>query len=215
MGQKRLPAVTAIALLAVLAWGCGDDPTCADCPPGDDHPVYLPQTSPENVINNLRVSYLRREIGPYAKLLAPDFRFYFQSADIPPGLPCEYWNRDEDSTGTGALFGATTEVSNIFVDLGAFTVEDSVRVEDPGVKRIRLTHVKLEVELFNGTHCWCRATLRSSTSARVARKRAPTRISGTLSRGMTFAVALVHPGGARCAGRIRTRPRPPKPQQSV
>ncbi len=92
----------------------------------------------------------RREIEQYAKLLDPDFRFYFQQADIPAGLPREYWNRDEDSTGTGALFDAT-EVSGINLDLGAFTVEDSVRVEDPGVKRIRLTHVKLEVELISGT----------------------------------------------------------------
>ncbi len=140
--------LVAAALLAVLAWGCGEDPTCVDCC-DDCWSVYLPQTSPEYVLENLAASYERHEIEEYAKLLDPTFIFKFQQADIPPGLLREYWNRDEDSTGTGALFN-TDEVSSIHVDLGAFTVVDDDRLAEPGAKRIRLTHVKLEVEQVNG-----------------------------------------------------------------
>jgi hypothetical protein len=153
MRSRRPWWIGVLVVLAGLAWGCGEDPTCGDCCSGDcPHPPpgYLPQTSPENVLNNLHASYVRREIEEYAKLLAPDFRFYFQEADIPAGLPREYWNRDEDSTGTGALL-SSSEVSSINLDLGTFAVEDAGRPDEPGAKRIRLTHVNLEVEQFNGT----------------------------------------------------------------
>jgi hypothetical protein len=106
------------------------------------------------VVNILVASYERREIEGYAPLLAPDFRFYFQPDDIPRGLPREYWNREEDSTGTGALFdasfGAAAEISSISVDLGAFAPEDAGRPDVPGAKRIRLTHAKLVVDQSNG-----------------------------------------------------------------
>jgi hypothetical protein len=138
--------VVAATLLAVLAWGCGEDATCPNC----RYPAYLPQTSPENVLHNLKESWEFREIEPYAALLAPDFRFYFRQDDVPPDLPRDYWNRDEDSTGTGTLFNATTAVDTISVNLGTFTVEDSVRVDQPDVKRIRLTHSMLKVEQRNG-----------------------------------------------------------------
>lgn len=140
--------VVAATLLAVLAWGCGEDPTCTNCPLPDL--LYLPQTSPANVVNNLATSWEHRHIEPYANLLAPDFRFYFQQSDLPPGLQRDYWNRDEDSTGTGGLFGATAQVLSISVELGTFAVEDSVRVDQPDVKRIRLTRSKLEVKQSNG-----------------------------------------------------------------
>jgi len=146
MTARRLWMIAALVMLAGFAWGCGKDATCPNC----RYPAYLPQTSPENVLHNLKESWEFREIDEYAKLLDPDFRFYFQQADIPPGLPRDYWNRDEDSTGTGALFNAATEVTDIRLDLGAFTVEDSVRVDQPDVKRIRLTHAKLEVDHVNG-----------------------------------------------------------------
>lgn len=149
MRQKSLLIAAAITLLAVLAWGCGEDPDCVTCH-HEVLPKYLPQTSPENVVNNLAASYERREIDQYGVLLDPQFIFKFQTADIPSDLERDYWNRDEDSTGTGALFSAANEVNAIYVDLGAFTVEDSIRVDQPDVKRIRLTHVKLEVELSNG-----------------------------------------------------------------
>ena len=145
----RLWTVAALVVLAAFVWGCGEESDCVNCPPPP--PRYPNQTSPENVVESLAASYERREIEPYAVLLDPEFRFYFQQRDIPADLPRESWNRDEDSTGTAALFNATTEVSKISLDLGAFAPEDANRPDEPGARRIRLTHVKLEVEQFDGT----------------------------------------------------------------
>ncbi len=146
--MKRFVQFAVFAVVVVFAFkGC-------IFAPGTDDPVppkeYLPQTSPENVVNNLATSYERREIEQYAKLLDPEFIFKFQTADVPEGLERDYWNRDEDSTGTGALFDATTLVSTITLDLGAYESEDAGRPDLPGGRRIRLTHVKLEVEQVDG-----------------------------------------------------------------
>ncbi len=143
MRKRSLVSAAAIVLLAVLVWGCDEDPTCVYPPPPDPG-----QTSPENVVSTLAASYQRREIEYYAVLLDPEFRFYFQPRDIPDGLERDHWNRDEDSTGTEALFGATAEVSAIYLDLGAFASEDAGRIDEPGAKRIRLTHVKIEVDQY-------------------------------------------------------------------
>ena len=145
--MKRFVQLTVLALVAVFVFkGCIFDP-------GKEKPVeikgYLPQTSPENVVNNLQASYQRKEIEEYAKLLDPTFIFKFQQADIPPDLPRDYWTRDEDSTGTDALF-TTDEVSTISLDPGAYSSVDAGRLDEPGAKQIRLTHVKLEVEQVNG-----------------------------------------------------------------
>ena len=146
MTTRRLWPIAMLASMAAFAWGCDDGPDGG----GDPFSDY-PPPSPENLIIDLAASYEDRDVEQYAKLLDPEFIFYFQPADIPAGLEREYWNRDEDSTGTAALFNAVNQVTGIYVDLGAFTVEDSVRAEDPGVKRIRLTHSKLEVDLSDGT----------------------------------------------------------------
>ncbi len=132
-----------LVLLVGLAWGCGDDDVI-----GPEPDPYLPLTSPENILHNLEASWERRDILRYAELLDPEFRFYFQQLDVPPGLPLAYWNRDEDSTGTGALL-ASPEVKEIHVDLGPFTVEDAGRVDYPGARRVRLTQARLEVALAN------------------------------------------------------------------
>jgi hypothetical protein len=145
--MKRFVQFAGLAVVAVFVFkGCIFSP---DPKPPVPPREYLPQTSPENVVNNLATSYERREIEQYAKLLDPTFIFKFQTPDIPEDLPRDYWNRDEDSTGTGALFDALI-VSSIALDLGAYSSEDAGRPDLPGGKRIRLTHVKLTVDQSNG-----------------------------------------------------------------
>ena len=147
--MRRFVRFSVFAIAAVFVFkGCIFSPDVKDPEPPID---YKDQTSPENVVNNLAASYERREIEPYAVLLDPQFIFRFQTKDVPVGLERDYWNRDEDSTGTAALFNATTEVSKISLELGAYSSVDAGRVDMPGAKRIRLTNVKLEVEQFNGT----------------------------------------------------------------
>ncbi len=144
---KRLVWGGVFVALAGFAWGCGEE-LVGD--PGDLPPGYLPQTSPENVLQNLQVSYQRREIEEYVKLLDPVYIFKFQQADIPPDLPREYWNRDEDSTMVAALFD-NPDVVRISLDFGPFAAEDAGRLDEPQANRIRLTHVRIEVELRDGT----------------------------------------------------------------
>jgi hypothetical protein len=106
---------------------------------------YKPQTSPENVVHNLQVSYRQREILEYAKLLAQDFQFIFQTTD-PSRPPEGFWARDEDSTGTDALFRAP-DVIDIRIDLIHGLAEDPSEVGfDEGVKLIRINQTFLEVD---------------------------------------------------------------------
>ncbi len=145
--MKRFVHYAVFALVAVVVFkGCIFSP---DTKPPREPVEYLPPTSPENVVNNLQASYERKEIEAYAVLLDPQFIFRFQALDVPPGLDREYWNRDEDSTGTAALF-STNEVNSITLDPGVYESEDALRPDVPGAKRIRLTNVKLEVDQTNG-----------------------------------------------------------------
>lgn len=150
MTAKRLWSIGVFVMLAGFAWGCGDD-RCLNCwDPGHPSLQYLPQTSPENVLHNWQASYERREIEQYAKLLDPQYVFKLEAGDIPPDLVRDYWNRDEDSTMTMALFDSPYVV-RINLDLGTFSVEDAGRADVPGAQRIRLTHATLEVELSSDT----------------------------------------------------------------
>jgi hypothetical protein len=111
---------------------------------------YVPQTSPENVLHNLQVSWARREIEQYAKLLDPQYIFKLEARDIPPDLARDYWNRDEDSTMIAALFD-NPHVWRINLDFGPFVAEDAGRADAPGARRIRLTRATLEIELSSDT----------------------------------------------------------------
>jgi len=130
------------APLCLLVTSCNDD-TVSPPPPPD-------LSTPEAVVEQLQFAYGERDIEAYADLLAPEFQFYFQPIDVA-GLGVEYWNADQDSTGTGALFG-TNQVSSILIDLtyGPPQVPTEVGF-DPDVRKIRLTGVQMEVNLINGT----------------------------------------------------------------
>jgi len=121
------------------------DDTCR----GDFCPTYEPLTAPENLLDNLQESYKRREIQHYAELLAPEFRFYFQPLDA--ATHGEYWNRDQDSTGTDAFF-RTNLVSTILIELvyGPSEVPTEAGF-DPDVRKIRINQVQLEVDQTDGT----------------------------------------------------------------
>jgi hypothetical protein len=95
------------------------------------------------------VSYVRREIAQYAKLLAQDFQFVFQTTD-PSRPPEGFWTRDEDSTGTDALF-RTPDVADIRIDLIHGPAEDPSEVGwDEDVKLIRINQTFLEVDEVAG-----------------------------------------------------------------
>lgn len=111
---------------------------------------YKPATSPENVAYNLQTCYQRRDIDAYGKLMAPEFRFYFQDADVPLDLGRNYWVHDEDSTHTAILF-RTPQVNGITINLTYSGAIDPPELDKPpGSKKIHV-QAHLEVDDVNGT----------------------------------------------------------------
>ena len=147
--MKQFFLLGVFVVLAVFAMdGCIFDPD--KDPPGTGDGDYKPLTSPENVMNNLVVSYRRREIQKYAEFLDKEFIFRFQDGDEPPELGREFWTHDEDSTGTEALFNSPS-VSDISVDLTYGAAEEAEELGMEGTMKIRVTPMKLTVDDVDGT----------------------------------------------------------------
>jgi hypothetical protein len=137
-----------LAMIAMLTAFHG----CIFSPDVDDPKItveYKTQTSPENVVHNLKASYVLRDIDEYAKLLAPEFIFKFQPVDAQE-IAKEFWTRDEDSLGTNALFKATI-VTSITIDLVHGDAEDANDLELPAnAKKIRINQTFLQVDETTG-----------------------------------------------------------------
>ena len=135
----------ALFLCALVPAACDD--TVVD--PGE-RGTYLEPTSPENLIANLMESYDRKEIEEYAKLLAPEFIFKFQPADLDL-IEDEFWTRGQDSTGTAGLFGSPV-VGDIRINLvhGPAEATDELSF-DPGVMLVRINPTQLEVDQIGGS----------------------------------------------------------------
>jgi hypothetical protein len=141
--MKRPILLCILAVVALsAAHGCIFSPKTDPPPPPPTN--YKEQTSPENVLWNLQVAYrrYRTDIAEYAKLLHPEFLFYFQPNDARD-LGQDYWNRDVDSTQTGALFDAQA-VTRIDINL----TYGSAAPVSPGsdTLKIRVNPTFLEVD---------------------------------------------------------------------
>jgi hypothetical protein len=92
---RSLPAGLLVLALSTLV-GCGDD----DYVP----PIlwYKPQTTPANILDNLKTAYRFRDIDAYSKLFADDV-YFFEDPTDGEHLP-ETWNRFADSADTERLF---------------------------------------------------------------------------------------------------------------
>lgn len=147
---RGLAGVGVVLLLAIILSACdgGFHPVCDHCR-WVDPPEYRPRNSPEAVVNNLVVSYRRREIEKYAELLHKEFIFRFQDGDEPPDLGRQFWTHDEDSTGTAALFQSHL-VTDIFIDLTYRNAEPATEVDLVGTMKIRVTPMKLAVDVVDG-----------------------------------------------------------------
>lgn len=68
-------------------------------------PKYGDLSEKVDVINNLMLSYLRRDPDRYAQILDGDpiFRFYFSDGDVANGLPAEGWSGAQDLAATTNL----------------------------------------------------------------------------------------------------------------
>jgi hypothetical protein len=138
--------VLVLVLMAGFFAGCDDDPV----EPGPTPSPYASPTAPESLITNLQLSYRRREIKEYAKLLAPEFQFHFQPIDANEiGTP--FWGRDQDSTGTRALL-TTPHVSEIRINLLLGPRDQTVDATPPvDSLRVRVITTDLQVDQTDGT----------------------------------------------------------------
>ncbi len=118
---------------------CSEPGECPD-PPGAE---YVEPTSPERVLQNLVNAYRRREIDEYAKLLRHDFIFRFQARDAGE-IGTDFWTRDQDSTGTHALF-ASPQIASISIELIHGPATESDDLDLPDAMKIRVSPTKLEV----------------------------------------------------------------------
>jgi hypothetical protein len=92
---------------------CGDDDKKISEPTPSP---YRPQSSIENVLYNLRESYIRRDLEAYRVLFAPDFVFRFNPFDVyNPGFPVpSSWGISEECRAADSLF-ASKQVTNIAI----------------------------------------------------------------------------------------------------
>src|SRR5262245_55532994 len=146
--MKRILRNVLLLGVAVLS-GCIFSPTKVTTPPTKS--PYSSPTAPESLITNLMASYRNREIEHYAEILGPDFIFRFQPIDADDiGSP--FWTRDQDSTGTRALFNSP-DVSDIRIDL-IFGDRDTA-INEPGTPldslKIRIITSDLQVDQTDGT----------------------------------------------------------------
>ena len=109
--RRSFVTTLGIALLFPLVMAaCGDD----DKESGPD--PYPPQTSQANVMSAFQRAWRERNTEEYAKLLASDFRFYFDNITrTQNGLPV-FWTRPQDSTQVEKLF-SSSQVADIAVQL--------------------------------------------------------------------------------------------------
>jgi len=129
----------ALVLIGFLA-ACSDDDT------DTGSTTYLPQTSEDNVLENVIRSWEERDVAAYAKLLAADYQFY-SDPTTRTQLGIEFWTRTTDSLSAEAIFNCPA-VKSIEVDID--WVRGSAR--DPGFldprrewTRIDITSLSVEV----------------------------------------------------------------------
>ena len=111
-----VPLLSALVLVLLLA-GCWNPfkPPISDNPGPGPTDEILPRTTPQNVLNNLRVYYSVKDnyltspeeahslARQYLEMLHPDFKFYFLAGWVPPDLPENWWARDEESRSLDSL----------------------------------------------------------------------------------------------------------------
>jgi hypothetical protein len=146
----RLPAALFVLLLLP---GCLFRPPTDTCdgpnpPPGCfTGPVYPERLDhPDSLLEQLAVAYARREIDPYAALLARDFVFRFQESEVPEFG--EELGFESDSTYTRNMF-ASPDVREIRLSLTG-APPDTALWEGEEMLRVVLVDLQLDVDLVNG-----------------------------------------------------------------
>lgn len=125
-----------VATLGVLG-GCSKVKTTAP------DPAPAARQAPADVMKALSWSVRHRDASVYAGLLASDFHFYFDPIARDLGLP-EYWDRQQDSTGTSNLFSASS-VSDVRLQLAWSSDVADPRSSSSALREVRSTEDVLEI----------------------------------------------------------------------
>jgi hypothetical protein len=131
----------AVLLVALAVVGCPFSPTTGG---GGDEIIspFLPRTSPQNLLYNLKQAYKERSIAEYESLLAnPDFTFELSPEDqLKPDLP-DQWGRDPEILIHSRMFDAEM-VQQLTLD---FAVGDVVWDATQGMYTALITNVNLRL----------------------------------------------------------------------
>jgi hypothetical protein len=138
--------IAPIVILAVgFGWGCGNEWTL----PTDEIPEspFLPRSSPENLLANLKAAYADRNLAEYESLLAlklPAFTAVRSQGDqAQPGMPDEWsaWGRQTEIDIHRLMFD-TTLVKTLTLD---YTTGEPQRDAMGGMWSIAVTNVNLRL----------------------------------------------------------------------
>jgi hypothetical protein len=155
------PALAFCFSLALGICGCTLDNDGSHCP-GPPAEGFLPRTSPENLLENLKRAFNEREYAEYESLLAGDFTYYFSEEDqLLPEIP-ESWEREQELEASRDLFNPAC-VPTLFLgfvygdpcfDAEHFDGADSLWV-------VEVTDIDLEFSVIPGCPpaippYWCR-----------------------------------------------------------
>ncbi|MCK4413626.1 MAG: hypothetical protein KAY32_08785 [Candidatus Eisenbacteria sp.] len=134
--------VSGLLLLLMIA-GITGCPFSPDSGNGDDPPpdLFKARTSPENLLENLKMAYRERVVAEYESLLAMDFTFLLSAEDAAePGMP-ESWGR-QDEIGIHTNMFDSDRVQDL-----SLSFDSGDRVFDPtdGLWTITITNVRLRL----------------------------------------------------------------------
>jgi len=155
-----IPFLSALALILLLS-GCWNPfkPDTKDKPGDGPKEEILPRTTPQNVLNNLKVYYSVKDntltsaaeaqaiVQEYRTILDPNFKFYFLSADVPPNYPLGWWGKEPEAISLDSLLTrrALGNVNDIQLSWNPGPAEPDNRVGAPP----RGMHIKVNLILLD------------------------------------------------------------------
>ena len=109
---------------------------------------FLPRTSPENLLRNLKLAYEKRNVAEYESLLAVDFTFVLSVEDAgQPGMPSQ-WGRNTEIAVHWHMLD-TDLVTYLALD---FVVGGRVFDDIAQLWTVTITHVDLELTGMTPDH---------------------------------------------------------------
>jgi hypothetical protein len=141
--RRTRAGVLIVLIAAVFLAGCPWD--VDKKPPKPDPSIYLPQISPRNCLENLKIAYVDQDLDEYKKLFSTDFTFWFSPEDIgnPEDPTPQTWGASEDQLSTQNLFEDEL-VERITLE---WTLHEASPSDDeyPGTWKAEVTEVRLSV----------------------------------------------------------------------